>query len=149
MPGLDRLQRNGVTFDNACTNACMCSPARSTFLTGYFPAQHGVKYTLEQSMPASQYPQVELDTDFKNFASVTEAAGYTPVYKGKFHLTKYTGAKWVPSDVAQYGFQRWNPQDAAPTRAFPRKAAEMSATTTASCTWTGQRTPAWSACSPI
>ncbi len=30
MPGLTRLQKHGMTFPNAFTNACMCSPARST-----------------------------------------------------------------------------------------------------------------------
>ena len=122
MPGLDRLQRHGVTFDNACTNACMCSPARSTFLTGYFPAQHGVKYTLESSMPASQYPQVELNTDFKNLGTVTEAAGYTPVYKGKFHCVKpANGSTWQPSDVNQYGFTRWDPPDAGANQSTPEE----------------------------
>jgi hypothetical protein len=47
-----------------------------------------------------------------NLATVMSAAGHTRVYKGKFHVTKYTGSKWVPSDIAQYGFNRWNPQDA-------------------------------------
>jgi choline-sulfatase len=113
LPGLTSLQRNGVTFDHAFTNACMCSPARSTFLSGYFPAQHGVKYTLETSMPASEYPQVELSTSFANPASVTAAAGYTPVYKGKFHCVKQAnGSTWEPSDVNQYGFTRWDPPDA-------------------------------------
>jgi arylsulfatase A-like enzyme len=122
MPGFDRLQRHGVTFDNASTNACMCSPARSTFMTGYFPAQHGVKYTLETSMPAPQYPQVELNTDFKNLASVTEAAGYTPVYKGKFHCVKpANGSTWVPSDVNQYGFTRWDPPDAGANQSGPEE----------------------------
>jgi len=55
-----------MLFDHAFTNACMCSPARSTLMSGYFPAQHGVKYTLETDMPAPQYPQVELATSFKN-----------------------------------------------------------------------------------
>jgi len=32
MPGLSRLQRHGLTFENAFTNACMCSPARSTLM---------------------------------------------------------------------------------------------------------------------
>jgi arylsulfatase A-like enzyme len=122
MPGLTRLQQTGVTFENAFTNACMCSPARSTFLTGYFPAQHGVKYTLESSMPAPQYPQVELDTDFKNFASVTAAAGYTPVYKGKFHCVKpANGSTWQPSDVNQYGFTRWDPPDAGANQSAPEE----------------------------
>ena len=113
MPGLTQLQRHGLTFENAFTNACMCSPARSTLMSGYFPAQHGVKYTLETNMPSPQYPQVELATTFKNPATVVAAAGYTPVYKGKFHCVKpASGTTYVPDDVHQYGFTRWDPQDA-------------------------------------
>ena len=112
LPGYTRLQRNGLTFTNAVTNACMCSPARSTWLTGYFPDQHGVKYTLEEDMPASEYPQVELSTSFPNLATVMSAAGYNSVYKGKFHCVKMSGDEWVPEDVNQFGFSRWNPPDA-------------------------------------
>jgi choline-sulfatase len=113
LPGLTRLQRHGLTFENAFTNACMCSPARSTFVSGFFPAQHGVKYTLEEDMPADQYPQVQLPLDFKNIASVMSAAGYNVVYKGKWHLSKpMNGSTFTPADAAQYGFQRWDPPDA-------------------------------------
>jgi arylsulfatase A-like enzyme len=113
LPGFTRLQRHGLTFENAFTNACTCSPARSTLMSGFFPAQHGVKYTLETDMPSPQYPQVELATSFKNPASVATAAGYTPVYKGKFHCVKpANGSTWVPEDVNQYGFTRWDPPDA-------------------------------------
>ena len=113
MPGMTRLHKHGMLFRNAFTNACMCSPARSTLMSGYFPAQHGVKYTLEIDMPAPQYPQVELDTSFKNPATVALAAGYLPVYKGKFHCNKpANGSTWVPSDVNKYGFTRWDPPDA-------------------------------------
>ena len=31
LPGLTALQNKGLTFTNATTNACMCSPARTTF----------------------------------------------------------------------------------------------------------------------
>ncbi len=112
LPGLTRLKQTGLTFERAFTDACMCSPARSTWMTGYFPAQHGVKYTLEEDMPANQYPQVVLPLDLKNIASVMSAAGYNVVYKGKWHCSKPNGKHWVPRDVAQYGFQRWDPQDA-------------------------------------
>ena len=112
LPGLTRLKRHGLTFQRAFTNACMCSPARSTLMTGYFPAQHGVKYTLEEDMPADQYPQVELPLDLANMASVMSAAGYNPVYKGKWHMNKPAGDTWAPSDVGQYGFARWDPPDA-------------------------------------
>src|SRR6266480_4509310 len=60
LPGFTRLQRHGLTFENAFCNACMCSPTRATMLTGYFAAQHGVKYTLEENMSDCDFPQVEL-----------------------------------------------------------------------------------------
>jgi len=122
LPGLTRLKRHGLSFENAFANACMCSPARSTWMSGFFPAQHGVKYTLEEDMPASQYPQVELATPplLKNIATVAAAAGYNPVYKGKWHLNKPAGQKWVPRDVEKYGFTRWNPQDAGADQSLPQ-----------------------------
>jgi len=122
LPGWTRLQKHGLTFDRAFTNACMCSPARSTLLTGYFPAQHGVKYTLEPDMPSPQYPQVELPTSLANPATVSAAAGYTPVYKGKFHCVKpANGDEYRPSDLGQYGFNRWNPPDAGGNQTLPEE----------------------------
>ena len=114
LPGLTRLQQNGITFDNAFCNACMCSPSRATLFTGQFPAQHGVKYTLEEDMPSPQYPQVELPTDMTNLASVMSAAGYDVVYKGKWHLSKpkSESGDFVSEDLLPYGFTRWDPPDA-------------------------------------
>ena len=86
MPGLTRLQEHGMLFEHAFTNACMCSPARSTLMSGYFPAQHGVKYTLEIDMPAPQYPQVELSTRFRNLASVSRAARLHTGLQGEVSL---------------------------------------------------------------
>ena len=121
LPGMQRLRRNGVTFGNAFTNACMCSPARSTWMTGFFPAQHGVKWTLEEDMPDDQYPQMEMPLDFNNIATVMQAAGYSTVYKGKWHLNKpANGSTWVPEDVGKYGWARWNPQDAGANQDIPQ-----------------------------
>jgi len=121
--GLTRLQQHGMTFENAFTNACMCSPARSTLMSGYFPAQHGVKYTLESDMPASEYPQHELSRSLKNPGTIATAAGYTSVYKGKFHCVKPAngGSSWTPSDVNKYGFTRWDPPDAGADQSLPEE----------------------------
>src|ERR1051325_8171346 len=73
LPGLIRLKRNGLSFERAFTDACMCSQARSTLMTGYFTAQHGVKYTLEQNMSGPRHPQVQLPLDFANIGSVMSA----------------------------------------------------------------------------
>lgn len=114
LPGMRRLKRHGLSFERAFTNACMCSPARSTLMSGYFPAQHGVKYTLEEDMEASKkYPQVELPTDLQNLGTVMKAAGYNVVYKGKWHCSKPAEpGHAVPADLEKYGFDRWNPPDA-------------------------------------
>jgi choline-sulfatase len=110
LPGLTRLKQNGVSFENAFTSACMCSPARSTLMSGYFPAQHGVKYTLEDTIDNKF--QVQLPVDLKNIATVMWAAGFNVVYKGKWHCSKPAGTSFVPADLAKYGFQRWDPPDA-------------------------------------
>lgn len=126
LPGLRRLKANGVSFEQATCNACMCSPSRATLMTGLFPAQHGVKYCLEANMPDDTYPQVELSADVINIGTVMSAAGYATPYKGKWHCSKPANVNtspaqrppctpdegWVPEDVNRFGFQRWNPQDA-------------------------------------
>ena len=45
-----------------------------------------MKYTLETDMPAPQYPQVELSTNFKNLASVSQAAGRQTGLQGQVSL---------------------------------------------------------------
>lgn len=112
LPGATRLKQNGLSFNRAFCNSCMCSPSRATLFSGYFPAQHGVKYTLEEDMAPPANPQVELPLNLPNLATVMKAAGFSVPYKGKWHLSKMTEADWVPNDVNQYGFERWNPPDA-------------------------------------
>jgi arylsulfatase A-like enzyme len=123
LPGMRRLRQHGLSFERAFTNACMCSPARSTLMSGYFPAQHGVKYTLEEDMPYPEYPlQSELPhpPDLANPATVVRAAGYTPVYKGKWHCSKPAIKEDAqPSDLAKYGWTRWNPPDAGANQTVP------------------------------
>ena len=118
LPGMTRLKKSGLSFNRAFCGSCMCSPSRATLFTGYFPAQHGVKYTLEENMPSNQYPQVELPLDLPNLATVMKAAGYSVPYKGKWHLSKKTEADWVPNDVNRYGFERWDPPDAGANQAI-------------------------------
>lgn len=123
LPGMRRLRQHGISFERAFTNACMCSPARSTLMSGFFPAQHGVKYTLEEDMPVSEFPlQVELPRppELPNLATVMRAAGYNVVYKGKWHCSKpATPEHAVPSDLERYGFTRWNPPDAGANQTVP------------------------------
>lgn len=121
LPGMRRLRRHGLSFETACASACMCSPSRSSLMTGYFPAQHGVKYTLESNMPETEYPQVNLPlpSSLPNLGTVMKAAGYHVVYKGKWHCAKPAGAEDEPSDLERYGFDRWDPPDAGANQSIP------------------------------
>ena len=135
LPGMTRLQDNGVTFNNAVTNACMCTPARATWMTRPLPAQHGCKWTLEPDMPADQYPQMELQKNFANIATVMSAAGYNVIYKGKFHLTKPARtrtARSSPTTSTSTASSAGTRRTPAPTRTSPRPAAARRTTTAAS-----------------
>jgi choline-sulfatase len=119
LPGMRRLRRHGLSFESACTAACMCSPSRSSMMTGFFPAQHGVKYTLEEGMPANEFPQVNLPEALPNLGTIMSAAGYDVVYKGKWHCAKPAGSTDEPSDLERYGFNRWDPPDAGANQSIP------------------------------
>jgi arylsulfatase A-like enzyme len=126
LPGMRRLRSHGLSFESACTAACMCSPSRSSMMTGYFPAQHGVKYTLEKNMPETEFPQVNLPTSLPNLGTVMKAAGYDVIYKGKWHCAKSQQEEEelenpvaVPADLERYGFERWDPPDAGANQSIP------------------------------
>jgi choline-sulfatase len=93
LPGLTRLQANGLTFNQATCNAAMCSPSRATLFTGRFPAQHGVRWVLEENMPNTTYAQMEMPRpdQLDNMATMAINAGYEAVFKGKFHLIDVSG----------------------------------------------------------
>ncbi len=115
LPGMRRLRNHGLSFERAFTSACMCSPSRTTMMTGYFPAQHGVKYTLEENMFLPKNPQVNmpLPAVMPNLATVMKAAGYNVVYKGKWHVSKPKHKQEAtPAEAEKYGFDRWDPPDA-------------------------------------
>lgn len=122
LPGQQRLLKYELNFTRAFCCSAMCSPSRASMMTGYFPAQHGVKWCLESSMNSNpqKWPQRILPRDFPNLATVMSASGYSTPYKGKFHLTKpplTDPTNWTACDLDQYGFQRWNYPDAGENQA--------------------------------
>ncbi|KAL4436669.1 hypothetical protein ABPG75_003808 [Micractinium tetrahymenae] len=131
LPGMTRLKRHGLTFKRAFTNSCMCSAARASLFTGFMPAQTSTYYTLEEDMPPNFYPQNPLSKPnvkpgqaknaIANLAQMAKAAGYETVYKGKFHLTKPSdpSGEWTQTDLAAYGYSRWNPPDAGADQSLP------------------------------
>ena len=78
LPNRQRLADRGLTFDNAFCAAAMCSPSRSTFVTGLYPAQHGVVSTLATGGTVSPTEPV-LPLDIQNMARVLASVGYRNV----------------------------------------------------------------------
>jgi arylsulfatase A-like enzyme len=117
LPSLQRLKRNGLSFDRAYTAACQCSPSRAVMLTGRFSPLNRVTQTL-------LWPGLQHKSRQPNVASLLkEKTGYEVVWKGKWHLSYAAnaamgngGEDWTPYDIQEmeenYGWSAWNPPDA-------------------------------------
>lgn len=112
-----QLMANGLSFDNAFTGACMCTPSRATFLTSNYPIVTGATTTGVSVLPDP--------SDFPNIATVLAKAGYTSYWIGKWHLLGPEEPGSGASDLSQWGFQAytapgsetgaWDPPDAGLT----------------------------------
>jgi len=148
-PNLDKLAARGVKFTQAYAANPLCSPTRSSVLTGLWPARTGI------TAPNCHLPQVILDkrlakgnpnarvlvatsvtrlkTDYVTLPKVLHDAGYRTGHFGKWHL----GAE--PYSALQHGFEvdwpRWSgPGPAgsyvAPWKFPPRSASKGSPAST-------------------
>jgi arylsulfatase A-like enzyme len=85
-PGIDRIAREGVRFDNCfCTNG-ICAPSRAVILTGKHSHVNGVRDN-----------SVAFDGSQTTFPKLLRATGYETALLGKWHLE---------SDPT--GFDYWN-----------------------------------------
>jgi len=110
------LKKNGFSFDRAFCNTCMCSPSRSSLLTGTYPAQHKVTETLTSGGPFSSAEQT-LNPQTPNIARLLEPIGYDCQYRGKWHLSKGNNSgdpygDVTAEDIALFGFKGWIGPDA-------------------------------------
>jgi arylsulfatase A-like enzyme len=114
-PNLDRLAARGVKFTQAYAANPLCSPTRSSVLTGLWPARTGI------TAPVCHLPQVVLEkglvqgnpnmpvlvassvtrlkTDYVTLPKMLREAGYHTGHFGKWHL----GAE--PYSPLQHGFE--------------------------------------------
>lgn len=106
LPAEQRLRAQGLSFDNAVTGACMCSPSRATFLTSNYPALTGATRTGQSTLPSTD--------DFANLATVLNQAGYTCEWKGKWHLLGGSGEVDGPGAFG-WSAKTWDPPDSGTT----------------------------------
>ncbi|OKL61533.1 hypothetical protein UA08_03314 [Talaromyces atroroseus] len=74
-PNLDRLAREGVTFDSAYCNSPLCAPSRFVMVTGQLPSKIGA-YDNAADLPA----------DVPTYAHYLRREGYHTALAGKMHF---------------------------------------------------------------
>lgn len=101
-PNIDKLASSGTVFDNAYATSAVCTPSRTTLLTGQYERSHAVNFQsntiLENDAYAQTYPMLMKD------------AGYFVGYIGKNHTpigTSENGKKGYKSGVMDQSFDYW------------------------------------------
>jgi len=101
-PNLDRLVRRGTTFMESHSTNPVCSPARSSIMTGFMPVETGV---ITNGRP--------IHAKRKNLGQQLRPHGYETVYCGKWHLPGSYQAQIDGFDVLPAGKGRGDLNDTA------------------------------------
>jgi arylsulfatase A-like enzyme len=104
-PGLERMAREGMTFDNALCTCPLCTPYRGMLMTGRYGTHSGIVVN-----------RIEVNTRQTCLGQFFRDAGYHTGYIGKWHLTagdlKTIGRnpdhpEFVPPGELRLGFDHW------------------------------------------
>jgi arylsulfatase A-like enzyme len=87
-PNLNKLAVESVVFERAYVTHSVCTPSRSSLMTGTWPHSNGCTRN-----------SVSLDRRFRVFAELIEDKDYRTAYMGKWHLGE--------DGPAHRGFQQW------------------------------------------
>jgi arylsulfatase A-like enzyme len=84
-PNLDKLAKQGVKFMNAYAAAALCTPTRTAFMTGRYPARTPVGL-MEPLRWGHKDSIVGLTPDYTSVAKLLKNSGYETYLVGKWHL---------------------------------------------------------------
>lgn len=82
-PGIDRLCREGMTFNNFYASSCVCSPTRAALLTGCYPDRVGVPGVIRHT-PDNSWGYLSPRATL--LPQVLKTVGYHSAIVGKWHL---------------------------------------------------------------
>src|SRR5687767_11768696 len=84
-PNIDKLAFQGIKFVNAYAAAPICTPTRTAFMTGRYPARTPVG--LIEPLTANKKDSIYgLTAEYPSVATLMREAGYETVLIGKWHL---------------------------------------------------------------
>ena len=110
-PHIDRFAKEGVKFTSAYAACHVCSPTRSSILTGKYPARTGLTDWLpgRRDFPFQWLKNVrsvqQLAPEETTLAEALKSHGYRTAALGKWHLGK------APSTPGAHGFDEHAPQN--------------------------------------
>jgi arylsulfatase A-like enzyme len=84
-PHLDKLASQGIKFMNAYAAAPLCTPTRTAFMTGRYPARTPVGL-MEPLRGTAKDSGIGLTPDFTSLPLLLKKAGYETFLVGKWHL---------------------------------------------------------------
>lgn len=105
-PNIDRLAKEGTDFHRFTVASGVCSPSRTAFMTGHFPARYNidghfawVPSNAKRNMPDWLNPNAPLLSRF------LQLAGYRTAHFGKWHLSN----NMIPDSPlpSEYGFDEY------------------------------------------
>lgn len=114
-PNLDALAKDGMRFTRAYAACPVCSPTRSSLLTGKYPVRTGITDFIGAAQPATWARNTPLlpanyvtQLDLKEFTlpEAMQAAGYKTYFAGKWHLgpeTHWPEKQGFDSNMGGYG----------------------------------------------
>ncbi len=95
LPGHEKLQARGVTFENHQIASCVCTPSRSVIYTGLHIQNNGM-------FDNTNFPwSNDLSTDIPTIGDLLRANGYYTAYKGALSEENGLSPKFPTSSLHQ------------------------------------------------
>ncbi|MEM7333524.1 MAG: sulfatase-like hydrolase/transferase [Chloroflexota bacterium] len=97
-PRFEQFCNEGVLFERAYTVCPLCTPARSSMMSGLYPSRHGLIWNTEPGI------KKDFDAGQKLYSHYLDEVGYRNAYVGKWHC----GREKLPVD---FGMEGWSLPD--------------------------------------
>jgi len=103
-PNIDRLAKNGLMLKQYYSGAPICSPSRTSLLTGMYPGRWNFSTYLDNKKHNKNAQQADyLNPEAPSIARIFQSAGYATGHFGKWHMGGGRDVKDAPV-FEKYGY---------------------------------------------